>query len=349
MQHTRAAHERLRAQAGATPQHVSLYWALFFQWNAARFPAALELDHVATMQAARIGSRHTYRATLRDLDAWSLLTYHPSQSRYDHSRCSLRDLSASEATPPSNAASGPGVAPMNPCTEATSGPHKTTASGPEVAQALRPEVALMTGSSRPEVAQDTIESKTIVLNSVVVNGDAATAKKKKEPAALPDEGLSKAEVFNPGLPNDDAGAAPSDAPKKKVAKKKNGVRAETIRAAATAGPNEPRRRAPLPELPFHQSALFDFEAFTAAFAGTDYALADLRHYHQLIDNWRDKKTGLPPLRRDWVATSKKFMLNDAADNRLKLAPGTHQHQPGQHSVDSGTRPAATGYRSKYDA
>ena len=78
VQHTRAAHERLRTQAGATPHHVSLYWALFFQWNAARFPTALDLDHVATMQAARIGSRHTYRATLRDLDAWSLLTYCPS-------------------------------------------------------------------------------------------------------------------------------------------------------------------------------------------------------------------------------------------------------------------------------
>ncbi len=345
VQHTRAAHERLRAQAGATPHHVSLYWALFFQWNAARFPAALDLDHAATMQAARIGSRHTYRATLRDLDAWSLLTYHPSQSRYDHSRCFLRDLSSPDVASPSTPASGPEVAPMNRRTEATSGPHKTAASGPEVAQALRPEVAPVDASSRPEVAQDTIVSKTIVLNSVVVNGDAATAKKKKGPAALPDEVLSKAEVFNPDLPADDPGAAP----KKKVAEKKKGVQADTIRAAATAGPNEPRRRTPLPELPFRQSALYDFEAFTAAFAGTDYALADLRHYHQLIENWRDKKTGLPPLRRDWVATSKKFMLNDAADNRLKLAPGTHLHRPGQHGPDSGTRPAPTGYRSKYDA
>ncbi|MFC6223934.1 hypothetical protein ACFP2F_11840 [Hymenobacter artigasi] len=345
VQHTRAAHERLRAQAGATPHHVSLYWALFFQWNAARFPTALDLDHAVTMQAARIGSRHTYRATLRDLDAWNLLSYHPSQSRYDHSRCLLRDLSGPDMVPPSPAASGPEVAPMPPRTEATSGPHKTAASEPEVAQALRSEVVLMKGPCGPEVAQDTIVSKTIVLNSVVVNGDAATAKKKKGPAALPDEGLSEAEVFNPDLPADDPGAAP----KKKVAPKKKGVRVDTIRAAASTGPNEPLRRAPLPEVLFRQSALYEFEAFTAAFTGTDYALADLRHYHQLIDNWRDKKTGLPPLRRDWVATSKKFMLNDAADNRLKLAPGTHQHPPGQHSPNPGTRPASTGYRSKYDA
>jgi len=333
IQHTRAAHEWLLAQPASRPLHISLYLALFHQWNAERFPESIELDHDATMKAARIGSRHTYRDTLRDLDAWGLLTYQPSKSKHTDSRCYMSILS------------GPEVAQVKPSTEARSGPDKTPPPGPEVAQALRPEVAPIDASSRPEVAQDTIVSKTIVLNSVVVNGDAATAKKKKGPAALPNEGLSKAEVFNPDLPADDPGAAP----KKKVAPKKKGVQADTIRAAATAGPNEPRRRAPLPELPFRQSALYDFEAFTAAFTGTDYALADLRHYHQLIDNWRDKKTGLPPLRRDWIATSKKFMLNDAADNRLKLAPGTHQHQPGQHSPDPGTRPAPTGYRSKYDA
>ena len=331
IQHTRAAHEWLLAQPASRPLHISLYLALFHQWNAERFPESIELDHDATMKAARIGSRHTYRDTLRDLDAWGLLTYRPSKSRHADSRCYMSLLS------------GPKVTRVKPSTEASSGPDKTPPLGPEVAQALRPEVAPVDASSGPEVAQDTIVSKTIVLNSVVVNGDAATAKKKKGPAALPNEGLSKADVFNPDLPADDPGAAP----KKKVAEKKKGVRAKAIRAAA--GPNEPRRRAPLPEVNFRQSALYDFEAFTAAFAGTDYALADLRHYHQLIDNWRDKKTGLPPLRRDWVATSKKFMLNDAADNRLKLAPGTHQHQPGQHGPDPGTRPAPTGYRSKYDA
>ena len=333
IQHTRAAHEWLLAQPASRPLHISLYLALFHQWNAERFPESIELDHDATMKAARIGSRHTYRDTLRDLDTWGLLTYQPSKSKHTDSRCCMSVLS------------GPEVAQVKPPTEARSGRDKTTPPGPELAQALRPEVAPVDASSGPLLAQDTVLSKTIVLNSVVVNSDAATAKKKEGPAALPNEGLSQAEVFNPYLPADDPGVTP----KKKVAPKKKGVHADTIRVAANAGLNEPRRRTPLPELPFRQSALYDFQAFTAAFAGTDYALADLRHYHQLIDNWRDKKTGLPPLRRDWIATSKKFMLNDAADNRLKLAPGTHQHQPGQPGPDPGTRPAPTGYRSKYDA
>ena len=230
IQHTRAAHEWLLAQPASRPLHISLYLALFHQWNAERFPESIELDHDATMQAARIGSRHTYRDTLRDLDAWGLLTYRPSKSKHADSRCYMSILS------------GPEVAQVKPSTEARSGPDKTPPSGPEVAQALRPEVAPVDASSRPEVAQDTIVSKTIVLNSVVVNGDAATAKKKKGPAALPDEGLSKAEVFNPDLPADDPGAAP----KKKVAPKKKGY---TPTPSAQLPPPAPTSHAGAPRFP----------------------------------------------------------------------------------------------------
>ncbi|WP_310391382.1 hypothetical protein [Hymenobacter sp.] len=332
IQHTRAAHEWLLAQPASRPLHISLYMALFHQWNAERFPEFIELDHDATMKAARIGSRHTYRDTLRDLNAWGLLTYQPSKSKHTDSCCYMAVLS------------GPEVAQVKPPTEARSGPDKTPPPGPEVAQALRPEVAPVEASSRPEVAQDTVLSKTVVLNSVVVNGDAATAKKKKGPAALPDEGLLEAEVFNPDLLANDPGAAP----KEKVAPKRKGVWAEAIRAAATAGPNEPRRRGPLPELLFSQSAIAAPDAFAAAFEGTDYALADLRHYHQLVATWRDKKTGLPPLRKDWIATASRFMLNDAADNRLKLAPHVHRVSADGTGQSNAGIPS-TGYRSsRYD-
>ena len=140
------------------------------------------------------------------------------------------------------------------------------------------------------------------------------------------------------LPSDDKLSEPDDSeltaqeppPQEKVARKRK-------------VPHRPQR----PEIPFAESELATLDAFMAAFAGTDYALADLRFYHEKILNWRQK--GDVPLRRDWLATCKQFFLNDAADNRLKLAPGTHLHRPGQHRPDSGTRPAPTGYRSKYDA
>ena len=339
VQHSRAAHERLRAQAGATPHHVSLYWALFFQWNAARFPTALDLDHAATMQAAHIGSRHTYRATLRDLDAWSLLTYCPSQSRYEASRCFLSDLSVPDVAQP-RPAPGPEVAPMNPRTEATSGPHETSASGPEVAQALRPEVAPISSSCGPEVAQDSLLDKTTTSKQVVVNSAVAAQKNRGEASSANDERSTVAELANDSQPPSGA------APKKKVAPKKKGVHANTIRAAAEAqaGTGSPLR--PAPDLPFAQSEIAPLDAFRAAFAGTDYELADLPFYHELVASWRDKKTGEAPRRKDWVATAKRFMLNDARDNRLKLAPGVHR--PDSAAGHAGARP--TGYRSsRYDS
>ena len=340
VQHSRAAHERLRAQAGATPHHVSLYWALFFQWNAARFPTALDLDHAATMQAAHIGSRHTYRATLRDLDAWNLLTYHPSQSRYDASRCFLRDLSCPDVAQPRPAAPGPEVAPMNLRTEAKTGPHKTTASGPEMPQALRPEVTPMSGSCGPEVAQDSLLDKTTTSKQVVVNSAAAAQKNRGAASPTNDEHSERPEL------SDDSQPPPDAAPKKKVAQKKKGVHADTIRAAAEAQAKtgSPPHRGGA-DLPFAQSAVASLEAFTAAFAGTDYALADLPFYHELVASWRDKTTGEAPRRKDWVATAKRFMLNDARDNRLKLAPGVHR--PNAATGHAGARP--TGYRSsRYD-
>ena len=80
VQHTRAAHERLLTNPGSRPHHFTLYWALFFEWNSARFPEALQLDRERLMAVARIGNRNTYTATLRTLENFGLLIYHPSHS-----------------------------------------------------------------------------------------------------------------------------------------------------------------------------------------------------------------------------------------------------------------------------
>ena len=133
-------------------------------------------------------------------------------------------------------------------------------------------------------------------------------------------------------------------------KHSEGVHADTIRAAAAqAKSGSPPYRGGAgggADLPFAQSAIASLEAFTAAFAGTDYALADLPFYHELVASWRDKTTGEAPRRKDWVATAKRFMLNDARDNRLKLAPGVHR--PNAAAGHAGARP--TGYRSsRYDS
>ena len=327
VQHTRAAHEMLLAQPASRPHHFSLYWALFRQWNAERFPAALQVQRRELMQTARIGSRDTYTAALRDLEAWGLLGYQPTHDSTQGTRILLVELGAEV---------GPKAGQPRPAGRPESGPTHTGEVGPEVGQPVSPKVERPTPEVAPKVGQPSLYGKTVDVNCVVVNGDDAPQKKREK--VFSGEGLSNAQL----LPLDNPQTPPAPAPQAKVARKEKGVRAPADHPA-------PGRR-PLPELPFRESPYYDLAAFTAAFAGTDYALADLRHYHQLINTWRDRQTGRPPHRKDWLATAKRFMLNDANDNRLKLAPG-HQQYPANPTAapDPGTRFAHSGYRSRYDA
>lgn len=340
IQHTRAAHEQLTRQPDATPFHVSLYWALFFEWNASRFPESLALDHEHLMSTAHIGNRKTYRATLYDLETWGLLTYQPSQSRHQPSRCFLADLLGAELPPVNRPTEGTSAPDKTEPSVGTSAPGNYPLPGAEV-----PPVDFLSEAQVPQALLIGSKRSTKSKPPVIVNGTAAATKKIEEASPV-NEGLS-------GLVEDSADAsqpALDAAPKKKVAPKKKGVQADTIRAAATAptGHGEPHRRGPLPEIPFRESTIYPLPAFVAAFDGTDYALADLPHYHQLVDTWRDKKTGLPPTRRDWLATARRFMLNDAADNRLKLAPNV-QHFDGTGPDQPNPGGPASSYRSsRYD-
>lgn len=338
-----AAHQRLSTRPEARPHHMSLYWALFYQWNAARFPEALALHRATTMQAARIGNKDTYLSALRDLEAWGLLAYQPSHSGGSTAR--LRVLGgAGEA--------GPEVGQPKPASRPGSGPTQPAPVSPEVGQRSAQNWANPGGEVGPEVGQHSLYNKTgSSTNSE--NTGAATAPHQKKIEVLEGEGLSGAELLpNDTAPSNGAGPAQPTAPKKKVAPKKKGPQAETIRRSATAPPGDARRNGctAFPELPFSQSPIADVSAFIQAFQGTDYELADLRHYHQLVATWRDKKTGLEPTRKDWVATAKRFMLNDAADNRLKLAPNVQRRPDGflQQQPPAGDFFAATGFRSKYD-
>lgn len=144
IQHTRATHEHLTQQPAATPFHVSLYWALFFEWNANRFPESLALDHEQRMNAARIGNRKTYRATLYDLENWGLLTYQPSQSRHQPSRCSLADLPRAELPPITQPTEGTSAPDKTGFTEATTAPGNHDLPGAEV-----PQVKVLSGQKCP--------------------------------------------------------------------------------------------------------------------------------------------------------------------------------------------------------
>lgn len=339
VRHTRAAHEQLSQQPAATPHHISLYWALFYQWNAARFPAALDLDHQATMQAARIGNKSTYTEKLYDLEAWGLLTYQPSQSRHQPSRCFLAVLPGAE------------VQQVDGLTGGTSAPRETPSPVADVDPVNEPtSTTSATGKQElpsAEVQQHSLLGKTSGRYKPLPQNVSGGAGQKGE-QAWADDRLSESG-------GSDSLTAPADgaaeAPKEKVAPKRKGVKQAAIREATAQAAAKTRRtsgRQQRPEVPFADSELAGYEDFAAAFEGTDYALADLRYYHARISAWRQK--GEPPRRRDWRATAIQFFLNDAHDNRLKLAPGVHAHQPGSAGpADAGTLFARTGYRSKYDS
>ncbi|SDY56988.1 hypothetical protein [Hymenobacter psychrophilus] len=342
--HTRAAHEHLSRQAQARPHHVSLYWTLFYQWNAARFPLELPLNRADVMQAAHIGNRGTYLDTLRDLAAWGLLTYQPSHN----GGSSVRLRTLGEVVPEMGH-------PAGSCTR--SGLTEIPSVVPEVVQPLARKWANQPGRVVPEVGQPSLYGKT---GSTTNGVNSAAAPHQKKIAVLEGEGLSGAEL----LPDDTApaqpmvseangaGPVPGAAPKKKVAPKKKGVKqAKTIRAAAAGSDSQTRRgRQQQPEVPFAESELADVEKFIQAFDDTDYQLADLRFYHAKIQAWRDRKTGEPPQRRDWKACATQFFLNDAHENRLKLAPNVQRRPDGSlhQQPPAGDFFAAAGFKSKYD-
>lgn len=68
------------------PTHISLYMALFQQWNLHRFRNPISIAREEVMATSHVHSRVTYHKCLRELHAWGFLRYVPS---YNHYRGSL--------------------------------------------------------------------------------------------------------------------------------------------------------------------------------------------------------------------------------------------------------------------
>ncbi|MFT2010959.1 hypothetical protein ACMA1I_19965 [Pontibacter sp. 13R65] len=68
------------------PTHVSLYMALFQQWNLSRFKNPISISRAEVMEISKISSRVTYHKCIRELHGWGYLHYDPS---YNYFRGSL--------------------------------------------------------------------------------------------------------------------------------------------------------------------------------------------------------------------------------------------------------------------
>ena len=78
IQHLTAFLDLVKHDNRLTPQHVTLYIALFYQWNRAYFQNPISISRSDIMEMSRIGSAHTYAKCIKQLHAWKYIRYEPS-------------------------------------------------------------------------------------------------------------------------------------------------------------------------------------------------------------------------------------------------------------------------------
>ena len=79
---------RLAEDQRMTPYHISLYLALFQQWNAERFGDWFVISRSEIMQLSRIGSANTYARCMKELSDWGYIMYTASSNLHSGSRVS---------------------------------------------------------------------------------------------------------------------------------------------------------------------------------------------------------------------------------------------------------------------
>ncbi|MGW1453761.1 hypothetical protein ACWBC2_02100 [Salegentibacter agarivorans] len=84
-----AAFEKFYFDDRLNPTHISLYMALFQEWNSSRFADEFFVNRRDLMKVAKIGSKSTYHRCVTDLNAWSYLCYYPSNNPYKGSKIKM--------------------------------------------------------------------------------------------------------------------------------------------------------------------------------------------------------------------------------------------------------------------
>lgn len=82
IKHLESIHSTFIEDSRITPFHVSLYMALFHQWNSAMFPEQLSIARSEIMRFSKLGSVNTYTKCLKELHAFGYIEYLPSKNPY---------------------------------------------------------------------------------------------------------------------------------------------------------------------------------------------------------------------------------------------------------------------------
>ncbi|MCG2462580.1 hypothetical protein K8352_17595 [Flavobacteriaceae bacterium F89] len=84
-----AAFEKFFFDDRLNPTHISLYMALFQEWNCSRFAEEFFVNRRELMRVAKIGSKSTYHRCITELDDWNYLFYFPSNNPYKGSKIKM--------------------------------------------------------------------------------------------------------------------------------------------------------------------------------------------------------------------------------------------------------------------
>ncbi len=90
-----SAFEKFYFDDRLNPTHISLYMALFQEWNSSRFAKDFYVNRRDLMNAAKIGSKSTYHRCITDLDTWDYLEYFPSHNPYKGSKIKMSIIGTS--------------------------------------------------------------------------------------------------------------------------------------------------------------------------------------------------------------------------------------------------------------
>ena len=88
IRHLNGFFARLAEDKRMSSYHISLYFALFQQWNADRFGEQFVITRAETMEMSRLGSVNTYARCMKELSQWGYIRYIASSNIHSGSRVS---------------------------------------------------------------------------------------------------------------------------------------------------------------------------------------------------------------------------------------------------------------------
>ncbi|MBW8323820.1 MAG: hypothetical protein K0M50_03555 [Prolixibacteraceae bacterium] len=108
VRHLNGLFARLAEDKRISAYHISLYFALFQQWNAERFGDCFVISRSEMMHLSRIGSANTYARCIKELSDWGYISYTASSNLHSGSRVSCIRLDTATDTA-SNTATDTGI------------------------------------------------------------------------------------------------------------------------------------------------------------------------------------------------------------------------------------------------